>query len=70
MNPETRSKILDLIEKDWSRWNKGLKYETRYFGFREWLRAEYGIGYSGRHSDDFEYTVFDKKKYVTMLLKL
>lgn len=61
--------IENLLWKEWNNWHL-TKDTVTYFGFREYIRGEYGIIYiQNRFSKELEYVVCDEKKYAWTLLK-
>lgn len=64
----TDLEICHIVQDIFENWPK-LKHTTPHFGFREYIKDEYGIEYYGHTITSFQYKVVDNKKFMWFLLK-
>lgn len=60
--------ICIVVQDIFENW-KDLKDSTTHFGFKEYIKDEYGFEYYGSNIPSFQYSVVDNKKFMWFILK-
>ena len=65
MNRET---VFERVVDCWDNWAK-IKDTVAYFGFRDYVKGEFGITYGGVNVESFSYQIVDRKKFMWFVLQ-